>query len=84
MSEANSLAQWILYYLERAIFIQYKTNVYGEFVTAKDSQKKPLFIGIDGKFISLAQEMKPFWRTFLEEKDGVEDFLKSLKDSCYS
>jgi hypothetical protein len=53
MSEPNSLVSWILYYLERAIFIQFQSNVYGYFVNQKDQNKQPIFVGTDGKYISL-------------------------------
>ena len=36
MHQPHSLASWILYYIERALFIQYKSNVYGEFAQCKD------------------------------------------------
>ena len=84
MSEPNSLASWILYYMERAIFIQFEANVYGKFVSQKDQNKQPLFIGIDGKYISIQNELKPFWRTFCEERDSIDDLLKAVKESCYS
>jgi len=80
MSEPNSLVTWILYYIERAIFIQFQNNVYGDFVSIKDSNKQPLFVGTDGKYISLQYELRPFWRSFCEEKEGVDELLLSLRE----
>ena len=67
MHQPNSLASWILYYIERALFIQYQLNVKGEFQNCKDQSKQPIFIHTDGKNIVLKDEVKPFWRTFCEE-----------------
>lgn len=84
MSEPNSLVSWILYYIERAIFIQFQSNVYGDFVSIKDNNKQPLFVQTDGKYISLQYELRPFWRSFCEEREGVEDLLTSVREKCHA
>jgi hypothetical protein len=66
MHEPYSLASWALYYIERALFIQYKANMYGEFTKCKDQKKQPIFFAALGKNITINDELKPYWRTFCE------------------
>ena len=68
MTEPNGLASWILYYLERAIYIQFNINVHGLYVNETiDLQKQQsIILSTDSKMISLHNEMKPFWRTFCQ------------------
>ena len=68
MHNPNSLAGWILYYIERALFIQWQNNVAGDFLNAKDQNKQPVFIASEGKCVAIKKELRPFWRTFCEEK----------------
>jgi hypothetical protein len=74
MHDANSLASWILYFIERALFIQYASNIKGEYMKCKDQNKQSVFIQASGKNIVLFDELKPFWRTFCEsmKQDGEE------------
>lgn len=37
MHQPNSLASWILYYFERALFIQYQINVHLQFTECRDN-----------------------------------------------
>ena len=73
MPNPNSLAAWILYYIERALFIQWRHNVAGEFLCARDQNKQSVFVASEGRCIAIKQELRPFWRTFCEEKaEGPE------------
>jgi hypothetical protein len=67
MHNPNSLAAWILYYVERALFIQWGNSVQGDFLAARDQNKQPVFIPSDGKYVAIKNELKPFWRTFCED-----------------
>ena len=67
MQGPNSLAFWILYFYERALFIQYNNNIYNYFDDIKDQKNSPIFVSADRKLVVFKDEMKPFWRTFCDE-----------------
>jgi hypothetical protein len=56
-----------LYFFERALFIQYRKNVYDYFGNIKDQKNSPIFNVPDRKLIVFKDEMRPFWRTFCDE-----------------
>jgi len=75
MHNPNSLAAWVLYYIERALFIQWKNNVQGDFTNSRDQNKQSVFIPTDGKMIAIKNELQPFWRIFCEEnKEKVSKY----------
>lgn len=69
MHQPNSLAAWLLYYLERAMCIQYDCNIYGRFLACKDRKKDSVFLSADKQLIR--DEMRPSWRSFCA--DAVKD-----------
>ena len=81
MQGPNSLAYWILYFYERALFIQYRNNVYDYFNKIKDHKNSPIFINTDSKYIVFKDEMKPFWRIFCQECKLMASASNNLKDS---
>lgn len=64
MHNANSIASWILFYLERALYMQWQINVHGNFLDCRDSSNQPIIVSTDNKNILLKDELKPFWRNF--------------------
>lgn len=66
MSEPNSLATWLLYFLERALWVQYNNHVYAKYVETKDAQNNSMFVSPESRHISLREEIKPFWRALSE------------------
>jgi hypothetical protein len=67
MHDPNSMASWILYYLERALFIQFQINVYKEFVDCRDTNNQSIILNTDNKNISMKDELKPFWRNYCDQ-----------------
>lgn len=47
MDQPHSLAAWLLYYIERALYIQYDTNIYGRFTSLKDEKHASIFLNVD-------------------------------------
>jgi hypothetical protein len=60
------LAAWILYYLERALFIQHQVHVHSNFLDCKDLNNQSMIIKTDSKNICIRDELNPFWRGFTE------------------
>jgi hypothetical protein len=83
MSEPNSVAKWILYFLERAVFMQFQMNVHHCHLDCRDSNNQPLVINTDNKNIQIESELKPFWRNLCESvlnhKDTPDEILARVK-----
>jgi len=58
------LAKWICYYIERAMWIQYKIYVKGELVPEFDLCKKSFLVDSDGTLLRARPELLPFWRDY--------------------
>ena len=80
MHDYNSLASWVLYFIERALFIQYQSNIKGEYTKCKDHNRQSVFVQANGKNIVLFDELKPFWRTFCESMKQNGDEQGSFKE----
>ena len=66
MSEPNSIANWILYFLERALWIQFNNHVYAKYADLRDAQNNSLFLKTENRPFNLKEEIKPFWRSLCE------------------
>jgi hypothetical protein len=71
MHNANSIASWILFYLERALYLQWQINVHGNYLDCRDAQNQNIIVSTDNKNVLMKDELKPFWRNFcMEEKSN--------------
>jgi hypothetical protein len=60
--EYNSLATWIIFYLEQALWIQFKHNVKGEFSKQMDRiTMEKTFTAPEEKLINFKNEYRDTW-----------------------
>ncbi len=69
----NSLAYWIIFFLEISLWVHYQAYVRGQFkTTASESPlNRNVFITKDKQYVNLKNELGPYWQgiTRGEDKD---------------
>ena len=83
-NEHNSLAYWIIFYLEVSLHVHYQCYVLGRFRNNEGNlPNKQLFLKKDGQYINIRNEIKTPWFSLLSDsmikQIGNEVFVKSLK-----
>lgn len=80
----NSIAKWIVLFLERAIWIHYHTFVKQSKFSATQLQDiKPMWLQPDNKLIQFRNEILPYWTELMQKIkkdpiDTVQDLYKEL------
>lgn len=78
--EYISIVRWILYYLERALWINYYHNVRNEFNDAYNSLRSPIFINPYGTLINMKSELKEFWKDLHLKFKSNPKFLNEIEE----
>mmetsp|Transcript_41366 Transcript_41366/g.63053 ORF Transcript_41366/g.63053 Transcript_41366/m.63053 type:complete len:102 (+) Transcript_41366:1380-1685(+) len=90
LEEPHSLSSWILFFLERALYIQYASHTYNIFNENRDAKNQSTFVTPTNKMITMALEHSTFWRQFCSElstdegKKAKESLLVALKEKAVS
>lgn len=79
-SESNSLAYWVIFYLEIALWVHYMAYIRGQFRGA-DNLNKNVFIKREKQYINLKEEIGAFWENVA--KAGDERFIKDIADEIF-
>ena len=59
---ANPLSHWVLYFLERTLWIQFRIYVHGQFQNLSDIRGVDLRVSKEGKLINFAKEYFSEWK----------------------
>lgn len=65
----NSLATWLAFYLEMALYVHYQAYVRGLFRGADGELHSELFIRRDNQYLNLKNELSDFWESLPQGKD---------------
>ena len=84
MHEPNSLVWWTIYFIERALWINFQNNVHNQYSSALDVNKKPIFITPENKTISLKEESKVFWRQLKDSQINITEQVKEKSFVLFS
>lgn len=78
----NSLAYWIIFYLEISLWTHYLAYIRGMFRSNSDSQQlnKSIFLSKENQYINIKNEMTGYWETVTKglSKEEFDKFISNV------
>jgi hypothetical protein len=78
--QATSLAQWIIFYLERSMWVQFNDCVKNEYCRHRDA----MFISRDSKLVNIKNELLGYWKDFHEKCKDDQQLVAELEEELLS
>jgi len=73
LDDSNSLATWIIFYLETALWAHYLAYVRNELPVSE-----PLFVPRENQYINLKNEISAYWEQIQQNEDILESIATEI------